>query len=339
MKTDILAIGDIDTDAFINLIEKDEHTSIDKQNRKLIFDFGEKIPYEYAMTTPAVGNAGNVAVSSSRLGLNSALLSYIGDDQNGRDCLEELKKNNVGVSAVRTESGKSTNYNYVLWYDVDRTILTKHEKFSYQLGEIEPAKFIYLTSLGENSLDFQNQIADFVEKNPETRLAFQPGTFQIRAGATKLSKIYKQTEIFFCNVEEAQEILKTESRDLPTLLSDINKLGPKIVVITDGISGAYAFDGAEMWFVPIYPGNPPFERTGAGDAFSSTVVASLALGESLQTALLWAPINSMSVTLFVGAQKGLLSQEKIKEFLDKAPDNYKLQKINLSINDRQVDLT
>jgi sugar/nucleoside kinase (ribokinase family) len=172
-----------------------------------------------------------------------------------------------------------------------------------------------------------------LQKNPEIKLAFQPGTFQIRAGVDKLSEIYKRAEIFFCNVEEAQEILRTSETDLPTLLAKIVSLGPKIVCITDSIRGAYCFDSTRiapensMWFVPCYPDKPAFERTGAGDAFASTVVAALALGQSLETALLWAPINAMSVCLFVGAQKGLLPREQIESYLAKAPESYKLQKI------------
>ncbi len=325
---DILAIGDITTDAFINIREESKHCQVDVENQKLCFDFGEKIPYDDVEIMRAVGNSANAAVSGARLGLNSALLAYVGDDQNGKECLEELQKNKVDVSLVRTEAGKKTNYHYVLWYDVDRTILVKHENFSYELGDVGAPKWIYLTSLAENSIPFHDQIADFVEKNQQVKLAFQPGTFQIQFGADALSRIYKNSEIFFCNVEEAQEILNSGSRDLPTLLRGMSSLGPKIVVITDGIAGAYAFDSTkqEMFFIPCYPGKP-FERTGAGDAFASTIVSALALGKSLDEALLWGPINAMSVCLYVGAQKGLLSQDQIADYLAKAPSEYTLQKL------------
>jgi ribokinase len=328
---DILTLGDLATDCFINIHEDNKHCLVDVENKKLTFDFGEKIPYDSVTVTPAVGNSGNAAVSAARLGASSALFSYVGNDQDGKDCLNELQKNNVDTTFVRTEDGKKTNYHYVLWYKVDRTILIKHEDFSYDLGDtslISP-KWLYLSSLAKHSLPFHQKIVEWLNKNPETKLAFQPGTFQIRFGAEKLSEIYKRAEIFFCNTQEAQEILQTNSADLPTLLSKMAELGPKIVCITDGINGAYVFDTTknEKWFVPVYPGEPAFERTGAGDAFSSTIVAALALNQTLETALLWAPINAMSVTLFVGAQKGLLSQEKIKEYLEKAPENYKLQKI------------
>lgn len=329
-RLDILAIGDIVIDAFIKIEDAEVNCDIDKKNCRLSVRFGDKVPYESVEICNAVGNSSNAAVSASRLGLNSALLSYIGGDLNGKDCIEELEKNNVQTQFIRVEDNKKTNYHYVLWYDVDRTILVKHEEFSYNLGDIDGPAWIYLSSLGQNSLDFHIQIADFVKKHPETKLAFQPGTFQIKIGTEALGKIYEETEIFFCNVEEAQLILKEKSRELPVLLKGMSSFGPKIVVITDGSSGAYTLDTREnkneMWFMPVYP-HTPFERTGAGDAYSSTVVSALALGKTLEEAMTWAPINSMSVVQQVGAQKGLLSREKLEEYLKNAPENYKLKKI------------
>ena len=78
--------------------------------------------------------------------------------------------------------------------------------------------------------------------------------------------------------------------------------------------------------MPIYP-HKPIERTGAGDAYASTLVSVLASGKNLEEALRWAGINSMSVTQYVGAQRGLLSREKIEEYLAKAPVDYKPSKI------------
>lgn len=328
-KTDFLAIGDITTDAFIKLEEASVECDENSENCKLCMSYGDKIPFESVTVVKAVGNSPNAAVSAKKLGLNSALLTYIGDDQNGKDDIEELQKNGVDTSFVRVESGKHTNYHYVLWYDVDRTILVKHDTFNYDLGEIDHPRWIYLSSLGGNSLNYHLQIADFLEKHLEIKLAFQPGTFQIKLGTEALKNIYKNTEIFFCNVEEAQHILNETSRDLKILMKKVSELGPKIVVITDGFEGAYALDTKnpdEFLFMPIYP-HKPVERTGAGDAYASTVVSCLALGKTLKEALTWAPINSMSVVQKVGAQEGLLTPSEIQEFLAKAPEDYKLKTI------------
>jgi sugar/nucleoside kinase (ribokinase family) len=53
----------------------------------------------------------------------------------------------------------------------------------------------------------------------------------------------------------------------------------------------------------------------------------LGLGKSFSEALLYGPVNSMSVVQSIGAQTGLLSREKIEEFLKNAPENYKVKEI------------
>src|SRR6185437_608066 len=42
-----------------------------------------------------VGNASNAAISAARLGLNSALRAYVGDDRFGPECLDVLKSEKV----------------------------------------------------------------------------------------------------------------------------------------------------------------------------------------------------------------------------------------------------
>jgi sugar/nucleoside kinase (ribokinase family) len=326
---DVLAIGDIVIDAFIRLENASVECEIDKTNCKLCVAFGQKIPYESVEICNAVGNSGNACVSAARLGVASGILTYVGNDQNGKDCVEELKKNNVDTSLVHTVDGQKTNYHYVLWYDVDRTILVKHETFDYQLGDIGSPKWIYLSSLGAHSFDMYQQISRYLESHPEIKLAFQPGVFDMKQGKEKLAFVYSRANAVCVNVEEAQLILGEKSRDLKTLLTGLAALGPKIVFITDGIEGAYAHDTSmpeDFWFMPVYP-HTPFERTGAGDAFFSTVVSYLAMGKTVDEALMRGPINSMSVVQQVGAQKGLLSKEKLEEYLANAPVDYKPKKI------------
>ena len=162
-----------------------------------------------------------------------------------------------------------------------------------------------------------------MKEHPETKLAFQPGTFQIKLGAKELADLYAVTEIFFCNKEEAQEILGTKEQDIPTLLRGVKALGPKIPVITDGPNGAFALEGDVAWYMPMYPDpKDPVDRTGAGDSFSSTFTAAIILGHDVPTALAWGPINSMSVVQYIGAQAGLLTQAQIEEYRKNAPADY-----------------
>lgn len=326
-RIDFLAIGDITTDAFIRLSNAHVTDCVDHRQKELCVSFGDKIPFDFVEVVRGVGNSPNGAVSAARLGLSSALLAHVGSDQNGKECIEEMKKNGVITDFIQTHEGKETNYHYVLWYAQERTILVKHHEYPYGLPKNMPEpKWMYLSSMGENSVPFHTEIAEYLSAHPNVKLAFQPGTFQIALGVEKLKNIYEHAEVFFCNVEEAQRILKADHRDVKKLMADLKALGPNIVIVTDGIDGAYAFDGSEAWFVPVYP-QEPYERTGAGDAFASTVTSMLALGKPLSEAILLAPINSMSVVLQIGAQKGLLTQEKLLEYLENAPAEYTVKKI------------
>ena len=320
---DFIAIGDTVVDAFIRLKEARVSCDIDKDNCTISMAFGDKIPFEFVEEVRAVGNSANAAVSASRLGLKSALLSDLGDDEHGAHCLESLKKDGVDTQFVKLHQGKKTNYHFVLWYEDDRTILVKHEEFKRQMPDIDGPKWVYLSSLGEDALEFHDEIIEYVKSRPEVNLAFQPGTFQMKLGFERLKEIYARTNILFCNVEEAGRILGVETLGTKELLKRMHALGPKIVVITDGPKGAYTYDGEQMLFAPTYPDpKPPYERTGAGDAFASTVVSALALGEKLETALLWGSVNSMSVVQQVGAQKGLLNRSQIEEYLKSAPPEF-----------------
>ena len=327
-KIDFLAIGDVVAEPFIKITDAEANCDLQGEHCKICFRFGEKVPYESAEICYAVGNSSNVAVGVSKLGFSSTLVSYVGDDYVGKQNIESLMKDNVNIDFIKIVPGMESNYHFVLWYQKERTILVKHTEFPYSFSQDTPeAKWVYLSSLASNSIDYHKEILEYINKYPDTKLAFQPGTFQLKMGAEALKDIYKRTDILFCNLIEAKRILETENSDVIKLMADLRKLGPKIVVMTDGLDGAYADDGTDVLFVPVYS-TASIESTGAGDSFASAMVGALILGKDLKEAMLWGPINSMSVVSYVGAQKGLLSREKLEEILNNAPEDYKVSKIN-----------
>ncbi len=325
-KLDIIGIGDTVVDAFIHL----EIGTISEVNgqRDLCIPFATKIPYESVTVVNAVGNSANAVVSAARLGLNAGIITFLGYDRHGEDCLNQFKKENIVTDFIKQEEDKQTNYHYALWKEDDRTILIKHEHFTYSLPDIGTPKWIYLSSLGESSQDFHVEISNYLEKNPDVKLAFQPGTYQMKFGTEALSTIYKRTEVFIANVEEIQGILKTEEKDIKKIMDMTEDLGPKIILITDGPAGSYMKANGNYYNMPVYPDNAkPVERTGAGDAYASTFVSHIIKGMPPEEAILRAPINSMNVVQYVGAQAGLLSENEIEHYLKNAPESYKLKNI------------
>jgi sugar/nucleoside kinase (ribokinase family) len=326
-QVDVLSVGDVVTDVFIKLFDEQAHSYENEHGKWLAVPFGMKIPFERVEILEAVGNAANASVSFARLGLKSGLVSNVGGDQHGRDMISTLHNQRVDTRFIRINPGKKSNYHYVLWYKEERTILIKHEDYDYHwpsLKSTEIPKWVYFSSINENALDYHDDLVDWLEQNPEVKLAFQPGTFQIKVGAGRLLRLYKRTDVVIMNREEAVDVTGGNYDDMHDLINRLHGLGPKIVCVTDGPAGAYASDGENRLKMPPYPDPaPPLERTGAGDAFSSTFVAALMKGSNIEGALQWGPINSMNVVQNIGARDGLLTEKQLSELLERAPEWYK----------------
>lgn len=327
----ILAIGDIFTDAFIKLNEEVARVDTDEDGSKRIsLPLGSKPPYDGVDIVRAVGPSPNAAVSIARLGLGASLLAFMGDDQTGTDAKVYLEGEGVSSELLSFQKGLPSNYYYVLRYGAERTILVKNEDYEYKWqAPAEEPDWIYLSLIADNSWQLHEDLLKYLDEHPNVKLAFQPGTFHFKWGAEKLKDVYKRSHIVMMNREEAVDVTGKSYDSLRELANGLHDLGPHIVVITDGPNGSYASYDWKLVTIPNYPDpGPPVDRTGAGDAFASTIVAALALGESMDTALTWAPINSMSVVQSVGAQAGLLSVDKIKQYLTKAPEDYKVTEIS-----------
>lgn len=323
----VLAIGDIFTDAFIKLNEEVARVETDENgDKRLSLPLGSKPPYDGVDIVQGVGPAPNAAVSTARLGVKTGLVSFLGDDQVGKDAIEYLKTEHILTDSISMQEGLKTSYYYVLRYGAERTILVKNEAFTYPwVDPAEEPEWVYLALISDASWEFHEGLLRYLEAHPNVKLAFQPGTFHFKWGVEKLADLYRRTHIIVLNREEAVDVTGQSYDSIRDLANALHELGPQKVVITDGPNGSYASYDFKLVTIPNYPDPaPPTDRTGAGDAFASTIVAALALGETMDIALTWAPINSASVVQKLGAQAGLLHREEVEKFLAEAPDWYKL---------------
>lgn len=329
---DVISVGDTVIDDFIRLIDDQGKVQDNGEGEKwLSVPYGTKVPFEKSTVIYGVGNAANAAVNFAKLGLRSALVTNLGHDERGRQVVKALDQKGVETHLVKLQPGKKTNYHYVLWYKEDRTILINHEHYDYHwphLSKNEIPKWVYMSSIAENAVDMHDDVMDWLDRYPEVKFAFQPGTFQIKFGAKRLKNVYKRSSAVVLNREEAVLVTGGDYKDVKGLLDRMHELGPEVVLITDGPSGSYASNKEQKFKMPIYPDvAPPVERTGCGDAFASTFVAALIKGYTLEGALQLAPITPASVVLYPGAQEGLLSTRDLKEWLEKAPAAYHAEKM------------
>ncbi len=314
---DFLVIGDCAADDFIRLKDAEVHCDINNENCTISMRFGDKIPFESSTVVYGVGNAGNAAISACRLGLSTAFVSNIGKDVNGDKTLEYYASEGLNTEWVKQHEGIQTNYHYVLWYGNERTILIKHQPYPYTLPKDLPTpKTLYFSSLGPSTEAYHDEVMDYIDANPDMFVVFQPGTFQMKMGVKPLERLYKRTGLYVLNREEAARVLAPEAGHYePEMLArKLHELGPRHVIVSDGVNGIYALeDGKDFFHTPMYPDpNPPLQRTGAGDALASTTAAYLTLGFSLRDSIAHGRINSAYVVQQIGAQRGLLTREKLE---------------------------
>jgi ribokinase len=331
-RLDLICVGDVAVDLYLTL---GEHTAIVEQGpegRRLVLPFGAKMSCDLTATVAAGGNSTNVAVACARLGLRVALAAYVGHDPPGRDAIDALRAAGVDTSLMRVDPSVPTNRNFVLRAGHERTILVHHEQHECHWPYLRPVDipgWLFLSSVGQNAWEYEDQIADWLEECPQVQLAFEPGTLQIARGAAALARMYRRAGLVICNRQEAATITGGSDEEDPVVLLDrMLALGPSMAVITDGSAGAFGTDGTRYVQVPVFPDDAPVvDRTGAGDAFAATLVAGIAFGLGLDEAMRRAPVNSMRVVQHVGSQAGLLDRTALEDILESAPPDYGIRSL------------
>jgi sugar/nucleoside kinase (ribokinase family) len=308
---DIISVGDATLDIFIRVAEASLLCSVDKSSCQLCFNYADKIPIE-RLDRDVAGNAANNAVGSARLGMRAALCSIVGDDETGRSVVQRLKKEKVSTKFTTVDKTHGSNYSVVLNYKGERTILTYSEPRQYVTPALDHPAWIYYTAIGKRHERLERDIVRHVKKT-DAKLAYNPGTVQLREGLQRLLPTFAVTNVLFLNKEEAQLLVGVKG-SIPGLLRALKETGPEIVVVTDGPRGATVFDGREMYSMEVFP-LKVVEMTGAGDSFATAFIAALHYGEDIPTALRWGTANSGSVVGKIGPQAGLLHLPELKKMM------------------------
>lgn len=314
---DLVSIGDASLDVFIAPTEHEAFCTIDHEACLVCFNYADKIPVEEIYFVLG-GNAANNAVGATRLGLSVAILVTLGEDKTGDRIIENLGEEGIGTRFIKRQANCITNYNTAVMYSGERTIFTYHPTYNYEFPQEAPvAPWAYLTSMGRGFEAFYEKVIEWARKN-NVKIAFNPGSYQMRAGINSLRNLFPLIEVLFVNKEEAAKFMNDQvSIDEKQLLQGMVQLGVKKAVITDGSNGSFAFDGQKYYRTGVLPIDA-YERTGAGDSFASGCLSALIQGRGMDEALLWGTVNSASVIGHIGPQAGLLRKEQLPEWIERA---------------------
>ncbi len=316
---ELLSIGDSSLDVFMTPTELETLCQVNTKESLIAFSYGDKIPVENFEISIG-GNAANNAVGAKRLGVRSATVLTLGEDDVGNKIVEKLKSEGVDTTYVIQQPATTSNYSTIINFAGERTIFTYKAPKSYEFPvQLPSAPWIYLTSMGDAFRPFYNHLLNWMKKNGEVKLAFNPGSRQLRAGFDSIKDVLAASYMVYVNRKEAETItgLKETQGKEKDLLKALSALGPKISIITDGSNGSFVYDGTRFVKAEVLPVDA-YERTGAGDAFGSGCIAALIKGKDLEEALLWGTLNSASVIGYIGSQRGLVKEAEMPIWIERA---------------------
>ncbi|MEK7584389.1 MAG: carbohydrate kinase family protein [Patescibacteria group bacterium] len=287
----------------------------------LAFERSAKIKGDRIFFMPG-GGAANTAVTFARLGLKPALIGAIGADTIGRQCIEFLRAEGIDTSRIQKVERFPTGTSFI----VNVGKMNDHVLFIYrgaaqalscsrQALAAAKTPWMYLSSLSGEWSKNLSEIASYIEKGADRKLAWNPGSEQISSNSPTVRKLMKRTAVFVVNEDEAIELLLRSGRTVPrsspaVLAKKLHSFGQSMTLVTSGHKGAHLYDGRTMHFQPAKVGKT-LNKTGAGDSFASGFVAGLILFKSIQKALTLAMYNSSSVVTHYGAQTGILRKRDL----------------------------
>lgn len=236
------------------------------------------------------GGATNAAVTFARQRYSVACVAVVGDDDDGRAIVGELKHEAIDTSHVITHHDDRTAYSAVLIHPSgERTILTykgEGQHFSTANVPVDTlgAKWFYISSLGGHMELAKALIAR--ARRIGAKVAWNPGGREIA-----LKPPLDLVDVVSVNKEEAR------------LLS--MPIHAQIVMVTDGQHGVEVTSGGKEYHGEVKD-TRVVDRTGAGDAYCSGFVAELMRSNDIEKAIHFGIANATSVVQQYGAKEGIL---------------------------------
>lgn len=334
---DVITFGSATVDIFIesNKAHIVNVRGIEGELDLYCLKYGEKVEIDHSAFEIG-GGAVNTASCFAKLGFKTAAAVKIGQGANSHSVTDRLKANGIDTSFVMSTQEERTGFSVILTsFEGDRTVLAHRganitlKKEDIDFENLKNTKWIYCSPLNSKYGNILEDIVNFSTEN-NIKFAHNLGGKALDKSLDELAPILSKINILSLNTQEATRITGIEQKysknkkdvindDVKNMLITLKNYIKDIVLITDGKKGAYAYDGVNYYYAPIFP-TKRVSSLGAGDAFASTFCAAIIKGLSILEGLEYASINSGYVVTYYGAQEGLLSASDIKSIRDNNPE-------------------
>ena len=245
------------------------------------------------------GKGANQAVAASRLGGKVALFGSVGDDENSKIIVENMKKENVVLNNLNVAEGTTTGAAFIELCNSENRILVVPgandlTNVSYIKRVLEELlNYDVILFQMETPLEMMEYIVPILFDHNKTIIVNPAPANKIRQDI--LEKITYITP----NEHEYQMVLGSDESMAALLEKYPNKL-----IITRGTEGVSYFDGEALINVPVIKVEA-VDTTGAGDTFSGAFAVGVVEGKSLKESIRFANVAAGLSVMKKGAQTGM----------------------------------
>jgi sugar/nucleoside kinase (ribokinase family) len=260
------------------------------------------------------GSAANTVAGLAALGLRTAFVGQLGDDELGEIFAHDIRSLGVDFrTPPRADAGATARCLILVTPDAQRTMNTflgaaQHlDKSAIDPAAIATARIVYLEGYlwDPEEPRAAMEAAIRIARSSDTKVAFtlSDGFVVERHRADFLRLIDEgKIDILFANEHEFLHL--AQGTDLSTAVSDFADRVPTLVV-TRSEHGALACSGGERAHVGAEPIERLVDTTGAGDLFAAGFLAGQARGRSLEDSLRLGAIAASEVIQHYGARPEL----------------------------------
>ncbi len=262
------------------------------------------------------GAPANFAYHVSQFGLNSRVVSAVGDDKLGEEILENFREKNLNmcISKVQYPTGTvlvELDEEGVPQYEIKENVAWDNIPYTDELKEIaRNTKAVCFGSLAQRSVVSRTTINDFINDIPAENDALKVFDINLRQSFYNKEIIrnsIKQCNILKINDEELVAVSRMfgypgiDLQDKCWLI--LGKYNLKMLILTCGINGSYVFTPGDFSFQET-PVVEVADTVGAGDSFTAAFIASILRGKTVAEA----HERAVKVSAYVCTQNGAMPQ-------------------------------